>query len=110
MGDNQDRGVRDLEEVRGADWSRATWAVPSDDESLVLARQTLTPRGGREVVWRVPAPRLPELCELVAAPTSDAEGLLAWAEEDPDRLDALVGGLDPVSHRVLDQGLQGQRG
>ena len=102
MGDNQDRGVRDLEEVRGADWSLATWAVPSDDESLVLARQTLTPRGGREVVWRVPAPRLPELCELVAAPTSDAEGLLAWAEEDPDRLDALVGGLERMDPPVVD--------
>lgn len=102
MGENQDRGVRDLEEVRGADWSRATWAVPSDDDSLVLARQTLTPRGGREVVWRVPAPRLPELCELVSAPESDAEGLLTWAEEDPERLDVLVDGLERMDPPVVD--------
>jgi CelD/BcsL family acetyltransferase involved in cellulose biosynthesis len=102
VGDNRPPGVRDLEEVRGADWSRATWAVPSEDASLVLARQTLTALGGREVVWRVPAPRLPELCELVAAPESDADGLLAWAEEEPDRLDALVDGLGRMDPSVVD--------
>lgn len=102
MGETRDHGVRDLEEVRGPDWSRATWAVPSDDDALVLARQTLTPRGGREVVWRVPAPRLPELCELVAAPVSDAAGLLDWAEEEPERLDALVDGLERMDPSVVD--------
>lgn len=96
------RGVRDLEEVRGADWSRATWALPSEDDSLVLARQTLTPRGGSEVVWRVPAPRVPELCELLAAPVSDASGLLDWAEEEPERLDALVEGLESMDPPVVD--------
>lgn len=95
-------GVRDLEEVRGSDWSRATWAVPSEDDSLVLVRQSLTTRGGSEVVWRVPAQRLPELCGLVAAPTSDAAGLLDWAEEDPERLDALVEGLETMDPPVVD--------
>lgn len=94
--------MRDLEEVRGADWSRATWAVPTEDESLVLARQTLTSEGGREVVWRVPAPRLPELCELVSAPETDAEGLLTWAEEDPEHLDTLVHGLERMDPPVVD--------
>jgi len=95
-------GVRDLEEVRGADWSRATWAVPGDDDALVLVRQSLTTRGGSEVVWRVPAQRLPELCALLAAPPSDADGLLDWAEEDPERLDALVEGLESMDPPVVD--------
>ena len=102
MVDDRPPGVRDLEEVRGAGWSRATWAVPSEDSSLVLARQTLTADGGREVVWRVPAPRLPELCGLVAAPVSDADGLLTWAEGDPDRLEALVDGLHHMDPPVIE--------
>ncbi len=102
MGDDRPHGVRDLEEVRGADWSRATWAVPSEDSALVIARQTLTAEGGREVVWRVPAARLPELCELLAAPTSDVDGLLAWAQEDPDRLESLVDGLEHMDPPVVD--------
>ncbi|MGE0818113.1 MAG: hypothetical protein AB7O74_05560 [Candidatus Nanopelagicales bacterium] len=103
MGESpQGRGVRDLEEVRGPDWSRATWAVPSEDDALVLVRQSLTPRGGSEVVWRVPAQRLPELCQLLAAPRSDAAGLLDWAEEEPERLDALVEGLETMDPPVVD--------
>lgn len=102
MGEDRRIGVRELEDSRGADWSRSTWSEPSDDGSLVLVRQSLSSHGDQEVVWRVPAPRLPELCAALGAPESDADSLLTWTEDDPDRLDALVLALESLQPPVVE--------
>jgi hypothetical protein len=94
--------MRDLEDVRGADWSRATWSEPGDDGELVLVRQSLTAHGDQEVVWKVPSQRIAELCGLAGAPDSDADGLLGWAEEEPDRVDVLVDALERMDPPVVD--------
>ncbi|MCA0330594.1 MAG: hypothetical protein LCI03_11930 [Actinobacteria bacterium] len=102
MGEDRRRGMRDLEDVRGTDWSRATWSEPDDSGDLVLVRQSLTTHGDQEVVWRVPSQRLGELCGLAGAPESDADGLLGWAEEEPERVDALVEALEQMDPPVVD--------
>lgn len=98
----EDRIARDLEVSQGVDWSRSTWSEPSDDGALVVVRQTLSGHGDQEVVWRVPALRLPELCAALGAPPSDADGLLSWTEEDPDRLDDLVRALEAMQPSVVE--------
>ncbi len=102
MGDDRRRAVRDLEDVRGADWSRATWSEPDDAGDLVLVRQSLTSHGDQEVVWRVPDQRLGALCGLAGAPASDVAGLLGWAEEGPERVEALVDALERMDPPVVD--------
>jgi hypothetical protein len=98
----EDRIARDLEASQGVDWSRSTWSEPSEDGSLVVVRQTLSAHGDQEVVWRVPADRLGELCAALGAPGTDADGVLGWTEEEPDRLDQLVLALEGMQPPVVE--------
>lgn len=99
----------ELEDVQGDGWSRSTWVETEDDGGLVVVRQVLRGAGDQEVVWRVPADRVRELGSVLRSlvPSDDAAphdvaSVLAWAEDDVDRVDLLVEALERMDPAVVD--------